>query len=111
MLTNSFPSKLTKIYIRKPFAKPFYKLSPQTPYATQEEFTSLNKRESKPHQRRRKEDFIELESLHNEVKGDPPSLLQRRIENIYLPKSVPFFKVDPKLRLYLKKSPKQKKPL
>ena len=28
-LINSFPSKLTKIYIRGPFAKPFFELSPQ----------------------------------------------------------------------------------
>ncbi|RVW68710.1 G-type lectin S-receptor-like serine/threonine-protein kinase [Vitis vinifera] len=45
------------------------------PHATQEEFPSLNKKESKPHQRGRREDFKELESLHNEEEGDPPPLL------------------------------------
>ena len=93
-----------------PNAKPFYEFSLQTPHATQEEFLSLNKRESKPHQRRRKEDSTEPESLHNEVKSDPPSLLQRDIENTYLRPSAPSFEVVPKLRLYPKKLPKQRKP-
>ena len=100
MLTYSFPSKLTKIYIKGSFAKPFYKLSPQTPHATQEEFPSLNKRESRPHQRKRKEDSTEPESLHNKVKGDPSSLPQGGIENTYFPISTPSFEVVPTLRLY-----------
>ena len=37
-------------------------------HATQEEFPSLYTKESKPHQKGRKEDSIEPMSLHNEVK-------------------------------------------
>ena len=43
-------------------------------------------------------------------KGDPPSLLQGGIENTCLPMSTPSFEVAPKLRLYPKKPPKQRKP-
>ena len=107
---NIFLSFQTVQNIHKSFANPFYELSPQKPHVTQEEFPSLNKRESRPHQRGRKEDFTESESLHNEVKGDPLSLLQRCIENTYLPTSAPFFEVGPKLKLYPKKPPKQRKP-
>ena len=100
MPTYSFPSRVSKIYIRRPFVKAFHELSPQMPHATQEKFPSMNKIESKPHQRERKEDSTEPESLRNEVKGDPPSLLQRGIENTYFPKSAPSFEIDPKLRPY-----------
>ena len=47
----SFPSKLSKIYIRGPLAKPFYELYPQTILATQKKFPSLNKKESKTPQK------------------------------------------------------------
>ena len=46
-------------------------------HATQEEFPSLNKKESKTHQRGRKEDSKEPKSLYSEEEGDQPSLLQR----------------------------------
>ena len=82
-LTYSFPSILSKINIRGSFAKPFYELYPQKPHATQEEFPSLNKKKSKPHQRGRRKDSKEPKSLYNEEEGDPPSLLQRGIENTY----------------------------
>ena len=66
----------------------------------------MNKKESKTHQRGRKEDSKELESLHNEEEGDQPFLLQRDKENTYLPRSAPSFEVGPKLRLFPKKPPK-----
>ena len=88
----------------------FYELYPQTTHATQEEFPSMNKKESKTHQRGRKEDSKELESLHNEEEGDQPFLLQRDKENTYLPRSAPSFEVGPKLRLFPKKLPKKRKP-
>ena len=55
-LIYSSPSKLTKIYIREPFAKPFCDLSPQTLHSIQEEFPLLYTKESKTHQKGRKED-------------------------------------------------------
>ena len=79
-------------------------------HATQEEFPSLNKKESKTHQRGKKEDSKEPESLHNEEEGDRPSLLQRGKENTYLPRSTSSFEVGPKLRLSPKKPLKQRKP-
>ena len=110
MLTYSFPSILSKINIKGSFAKPFYELSPQMTHVTQEEFPSLNKKKSKTHQRGRKEDSKKPESLHKQEEGDPLSLLQRGIENTYLPKSAPSFDIGPKLRLSPKKPPKQRKP-
>ena len=80
---NIFLSFQTVQTIHKSFANPFYELFPQKPHATQEEFPSLNKKESKPHQRGRKEDSKEPKFLHNKEEGDPPSLLQRGIENTY----------------------------
>ena len=109
-LTNSFHFILSKIYTRGSFAKPFYKLYPQMTHATQGEFPSLNKRESKTHQRRRKKDSKEPESLHNEEEGDQPSLLQRGKENAYLPKNGPSFEVGLELTLSPKKPLKQRKP-
>ena len=88
----------------------FYELYPQMTHAIQEEFPSLNKKESKTHQRGRKTNSKEPESLHNEEDGDPPSLLQRGQKNTYFPKSAPSFEVGPKLRLSPKKPPKQRKP-
>ena len=70
MLSNSFPSTLSKIDIKGSFVKPFYELYPQTTHATQEEFPSLNKKESKIDQRGRKEYSKTLESLHSEEEGD-----------------------------------------
>ncbi|RVX06939.1 hypothetical protein CK203_014952 [Vitis vinifera] len=48
--------RLTKIYIREPFAKPSCDLSPQTLHSIQEEFPSLYMKESKTYQKGRKED-------------------------------------------------------
>ena len=47
----------------------------------------------------RKEDSTRPASLHSEVKGDPPFLLQKGIENTYLPNSTLSSRVAPKLRL------------
>ena len=104
-LSNFFPSTLSKIYIKRPLAKPFYEFCPQTTHAIQTEFPSLNKRESKTHQRGTKEDSKEPESLHSEEEGDLLSLLQIGIRNIYLPRRIPSCEVGPKLTLPLRSLP------
>ena len=71
---------------------------------------SLNKRESKTHQRRRKEDPKEPETLHSEEEDDQPSTLQRDKRNTYLPKRTPSFEVGLKLTLSPKMLPKQRRP-
>ena len=107
---DSFPSTLSKIYIKGLFAKPFYELYPQKTHATQKEFPLLNRGEPKTHQRGRKEDSKEPEPLHSEKEGDLPSLLQRDKENTYLSNNAPSFEVGLKLKLSPKKPPKRRKP-
>ena len=84
-LTNSFPSILSKIYIRVSFAKSFYELYPQTTHATQKEYLSLNKN---PRHTKEGEKKIPKNPNLCTVKKVINRLCFKETENTSLPKSV-----------------------
>ena len=75
MLTSSFPSTLSKIYIKGPLTRPFYELYLWRTHATQEEFLSFSRRESKTPQREKKVDAKEPVTLYSEEECDRLFLL------------------------------------